>query len=352
MSEKIKMGILGLGRAGSGMHIPEIKRNLDKYEITAVCDEIKERADAAAKEFGCRAYYDIDSFLADSSFSFADIATRSIDHCEHTIKALEAGKNVIIEKPMALDIAEAERMYAAADRLNKKLYVRHNRRFEGGFNQALEIIDSGILGEVFQVVLTRNDFETRNDWQTLSECGGGQLLNWGPHIVDQALQFGGGYKPESLWYSLRREEASGNCEDHIKIVFTGENNCIIDMEISSACALKRPDYMLYGDRGTAALYPDRVELRYAAPGSEIVKYPSDPGVPGVGGGFGSREGIEWAEPETREAKDVFLDQVWGGVYDDFMGIRPYRITREETLKIMELITRVKAGRAQLPPRTI
>lgn len=71
------------------------------------------------------------------------------------------------------------------------LYLRHNRRVESGFEKVNEIIDSGVLGDVFSIKLTRNGYSRRCDWQTISEFGGGQLLNWGPHIVDHCRVFAG-----------------------------------------------------------------------------------------------------------------------------------------------------------------
>ncbi len=69
------------------------------------------------------------------------------------------------------------------------LYIRHNRRFEYGFQMVQEIIDSGILGEVYEIKLTCNGFQRRNDWQTLKKYGGRQICNWGPHNIDHAIQF-------------------------------------------------------------------------------------------------------------------------------------------------------------------
>ena len=95
------------------------------------------------------------------------------------------------EKPMAMAAEEAEEL-ARLGASYPRLFIRHNRRWEAKFTQVNDIINSGILGDVFEVKLTRNSFQVRNDWQTISEFGGGQLLNWGPHIVDHSLRFCGG----------------------------------------------------------------------------------------------------------------------------------------------------------------
>lgn len=339
---KLKLGIVGLGRAGRGMHLGELESAKDVIEIAAVCDIIHERADETAAQYGCAAYYDINDIIADPNVDMIDIATRSCDHCAHATAALEAGKDVILEKPMSTSIEEARSVFACAERNGRRLYIRHNRRWEGPFNQALELIDSGIIGNVFEIKLTRNGFETRNDWQTLSRFGGGQLLNWGPHVIDQALRLGGGYT--DLYYNIKRINASGDCEDHIKIVFTGKNGRIIDMEISSGCALSLPLYTVYGDRGAFVTYDDRTEIKYIDENYRIIKKEPDAGTPVPY--FGAQEEIPW-KTKTVPTVHVALDQVWRGVYEDWASIKPYRIKKEEALEVIEVITRVKQARSGL-----
>ena len=97
--------------------------------------------------------------------------------------------------------AKALRALSATSRGN--LYIRHNRRFEPGFQHVREIIDSGLLGEVFEIKLRRVGYSRRDDWQTIMEFGGGQLLNWGPHIVDHSLRLLGA-PLKSLWSDLKQ----------------------------------------------------------------------------------------------------------------------------------------------------
>ena len=81
---------------------------------------------------------------------------------------------------MSETYAQAKQMVATARRLKRKLHVRHNRRFEG-LHAYQEIIKSGILGDVFEIKLRRNNYQRRDDWQTLMKYGGGQLLIWVPY---------------------------------------------------------------------------------------------------------------------------------------------------------------------------
>lgn len=131
MSNPIRIGIVGLGRAGWSMHTEEVKDKQDKYQFVAACDLIPERVEKMKERFGCKGYDNIDDLIADPDVEMVDIATRSCDHFEHASKALKAGKDVLLEKPMGLTLKEAEDLFAMANKENgPKLYVRHNRRFE------------------------------------------------------------------------------------------------------------------------------------------------------------------------------------------------------------------------------
>ena len=113
--EPIRVGIVGLGRAGWGMHCPELEKYPELFTITAVCDPLKERRDlVTAKYPKCRAYRLYDDLLADTDIELIDIATRSDDHFEHGLAALKARRWVLLEKPLALDYDEAIKLRTAA----------------------------------------------------------------------------------------------------------------------------------------------------------------------------------------------------------------------------------------------
>ena len=146
---------------------PSCPAKEDKFEIYAVCDLVPERRQKVADKYRCRAYPTFEDMLSDRNIDIFDIAVRSCDHYRYAKKALDNGRNVLLEKPMAMNYQEAAELVKTAEENGVKLYVRHNRRFEGLFNQVLSAVNSGIIGDAFKVVIRRNAFETRNDWQTL-----------------------------------------------------------------------------------------------------------------------------------------------------------------------------------------
>ena len=260
MSKPIKVGVVGLGRIGMSVHLDCLKARPDKFQVVAACDLIPERCEKYAAVFNCKTYTSLEEMIADPEVEVVDIATRSCDHYAHSKMALLAGKSVLVEKPFCRTYEEAKELIRLGSQPSgPRIFVRHNRRFEEGFLKVNEIIDSGILGEVFEIKLTRNEYQRRNDWQTIKEFGGGQLLNWGPHIVDHSLQFCGG-KYESMFADIKRVAAVGDAEDHIKLVFKGVNHRVVDMEISGGAALPTPEYVVYGTKGS--LIGDGQTLRW------------------------------------------------------------------------------------------
>ena len=168
MSKPIKVGVVGLGRIGMSVHRECLKARPDKFTVVAACDLIKDRYERYAEEFSCRTYDNIEDLINDPEVEVVDIATRSCDHYKHAKMALLAGKSVLVEKPFCETYEEAKELVKLGSQpAGPKIFVRHNRRFEEGFIKVNEIIDSGILGEVYEIRLARNGYQRRNDWQTI-----------------------------------------------------------------------------------------------------------------------------------------------------------------------------------------
>ncbi|MEI3000914.1 MAG: Gfo/Idh/MocA family oxidoreductase [Victivallis sp.] len=164
------------------------------------------------------------------------IALRHPEHVPYAMRALEARQIVNIDKPIAVNYEEAQKLKACADRHPGRLFPRQNRRFEGPFQKALQLISAGVLGRITLVKLHRAcGCCRRNDWMTMTEFSGGLLTNWGPHVIDQALQFIGSPVAD-LWADVRSVIDIGDGDDQIKLLLRGENGVVADLEISGTNA--------------------------------------------------------------------------------------------------------------------
>lgn len=340
----IKMGVVGCGRAGWGMHRAELEAHGGKFKVVAACDINRSRRDMMAKEYGCPTYQTIEDLLADPEVELVDIATRSPDHTPHAILALKAGKKVFLEKPIALSYPEAKKLARVAARYPDALFIRHNRRFEPAFQHVREIIDSGLLGDVYEIKLRRHNFMRRDDWQTLLKCGGGQLLNWGPHLVDHALQYLDG-KVNSIWSDLRRVAAVGDAEDHVHIILKGgKNNRVIDLEISGGVTLGEPVYTVFGSKGAISSDQKTIKLRYLDPGKPLSRRKSRTDTPELGS-FGTPDQLSWVEQEIPVMPNAGCDcgDIWKHLYASIRDGKPFPIKIEEAMQVMKIISEARRG---------
>ncbi|GGB08186.1 Gfo/Idh/MocA family oxidoreductase [Macrococcus hajekii] len=148
-----KVGIIGCGSIATHRHIPEYQHNEDA-EIIAYCDIVKERSDELAEEFGGTSYSDYHELLANSEVEVVSICTPNYLHAEMTIAALQAGKHVLCEKPMATSLEDADAMIQAADNNGKMLMIGHNQRINEAHQQAKKDIADGKLGKIYSFKTT------------------------------------------------------------------------------------------------------------------------------------------------------------------------------------------------------
>ena len=186
MQGKIRVGVIGLG-IGTDIHIPGFQACPDA-EVVAICDVRQERVEAAAKKFGIpNVFTDYRKMLELNGLDAVSITTPPHLHFPMTMAALEAGKHIICEKPMALNLDEAQRMYEEAERRGVIHMINHEFRFFPGWARMKELIDEGYLGKVFNVFSTTLYLTPSRPWHWWVP-GGGLLGAVGSHVID-ALRY-------------------------------------------------------------------------------------------------------------------------------------------------------------------
>jgi predicted dehydrogenase len=258
--DAVRVGIAGLGRSGWGLHVNTLEAMPDEYRIVAVCDPNPDRQAEAQARLGCRAYADFGAMFADSEVELVVIATPSHLHARLAIEAMQAGKNVIVEKPFATDLRDADRMIAAAQETGRLLTGSQDQRYAPDFLKVRSVIESGKLGRIVMVRIAWQWFRRRWDWQTLREFGGGSLNNDGSHVIDQALVLLGNAEPEVFCQMERTLLSLGDAEDHVKVILRAPGAPIIDMEFTNACAYPQDVWLVMGTQG--GLTGSHTQLRW------------------------------------------------------------------------------------------
>ncbi len=190
---KLKIGFIGCGGIANGKHFPGMSQQTEYVDMCAFCDLIPERAEKAAKEYGtpdAKVYTDYHELLADPTIDAVHVLTPNIAHCEITIAALEAGKHVLCEKPMAATEADAKKMLEARDRTGKMLTIGYQYRHFPANQVAKKVVDDGWLGDVYYAEATylrRRGVPTWGVFTDKSKQGGGPLIDIGTHALDLTL---------------------------------------------------------------------------------------------------------------------------------------------------------------------
>ncbi len=199
--EKLKIGIIGCGGIANGKHMPSLAK-LDDVEMVAFCDIVEERADKAARDYGvegAKVYTDYRELLEDKSIDIVHVCTPNRSHSKITVAALEAGKHVMCEKPMAKTSADAQKMVDAAKRTGKKLSIGYQNRFRTDSRYLYRLCRRGDLGEIYFAkahAIRRRAVPTWGVFLNEEEQGGGPLIDIGTHALDLTLWMMDNYKPK------------------------------------------------------------------------------------------------------------------------------------------------------------
>src|SRR5882724_3323017 len=192
----IRFGLLGCGRIAK-RHSELLGGNhIEGASLVAVCDPVRTRADAIASKFSVPALYDIDDFLAGKDIDAVAVLTPSGMHPRHAVAIAKAGKHVIVEKPMALRLEDADAMIRACDEAGVKLFVVKQNRFNVPVVKAREAFEAGrfgrlILGTVRVRWCRDQSYYDQDAWRGTWQYDGGVLTNQASHHVDMLEWFFG-----------------------------------------------------------------------------------------------------------------------------------------------------------------
>ncbi|MBR6373792.1 MAG: Gfo/Idh/MocA family oxidoreductase [Victivallales bacterium] len=335
MKRILNVGVVGLGRIGRN-HLQELSSFPDMFKIVAGADNAPDRLnELCPKELENAAKYtSLDEMLKHPGLDMVTIGTRHPDHVPMAIKVLKAGKIAVVEKPTATSTAEFDAMLAVAAKHPHRLFLRHNRRFEAPFIKVRELMASGLIGEVQYIKLYRSvGYCRRNDWMTMPEYHGGLLTNWGPHLIDQALQLLEA-PVKDLWADVRHVISIGAGDDLFKIILKGENGRVADIEVSGANALPGREMEIIGSRGTIIYENNKLSARYLDPCVKLKKLKPHPENPPLAyGNFDEQLYFINSEFELPRISQTVL---WKYLYDEAVNGVPSPIKLEEGREVVRV----------------
>ena len=200
-NDTIRIGIIGCGGIANGKHMPGL-RSIENVEMVAFCDIIEEKAQQAAKDYGtddAKVYTDYKKLLEDKTIDVVHVCTPNRSHSFITVDALEAGKHVMCEKPMAINSEEAKKMLDAAERTGKKLCIGYQNRYRPEMLYLKKEAEDGTFGDIYYseaIAIRRRAVPTWGVFINEYEQGGGPLIDIGTHSLDLTLWITNNYKPK------------------------------------------------------------------------------------------------------------------------------------------------------------
>ncbi|MDR1532773.1 MAG: Gfo/Idh/MocA family oxidoreductase [Clostridiales bacterium] len=241
--------LIGYGGMG-GWHVRKLL-TLPEIKVAGVYDILPER-NAAAEAEGVRAYPSLEALLSDKDVNFVTIATPNDTHLPLVVEALAAGKHVICEKPVALSLAELQTMIDASRRCGRLFCSHQNRRWDEDYLIIKKIFKDDELGGVFNIESrVHGSRGVPSDWRNEIAHGGGMILDWGVHLIDQVLLLTD--EPVvSTWCGVTHV-TNDEVDDGFKTVITFGSGLTALVEVGTSNFVSMPRWYMQGRNGTTVI---------------------------------------------------------------------------------------------------
>jgi scyllo-inositol 2-dehydrogenase (NADP+) len=297
----IRVGLIGYGLGGSIFHAPLIGV-VPGLLLAAVVTGQRERVEKDLP--GMRVISTTTELLADAEIGLVVVTSPSTTHFEVAKAALEAGKNVVVDKPFAATVREAQVLMDLAERKGLFLSVYQNRRWDGDFLTVQQLIEHGSLGEIahYEAHFDRFRLDIRTGWRETGGRGSGILYDLGAHLIDQAVHLFG--LPQTVTADVFAQRRGAVAPDYFHLVLEyGKMRAILH----GATVVKSPGphFAVHGDKGSF--------LKYGMdPQEDALKAGQRPG----DAGWGVDDPANWGEFTPVDGEKKRIETVTGG-YENY-----------------------------------
>jgi len=245
----VKVGLCAFGMSGKVFHAPFLKEH-PGFFMSAVVERSKE--DSKEKYPDAEIYRSVEEMLENADIEVIVVNTPVQTHFEYVKMALDAGKNVIVEKPFTVTVSEAEELVNLAENKNLFLSVYQNRRFDRDYLQVQKVLAEGKLGNVRESEIRFDRFRTepsgKEHKENPEQNGSGSVHDLGSHLVDQATQFFG--FPEKVFADIFSMKGEAYANDYFEILLYYKNDLRVRLKSSVFTKEEHFAYKIHGDKGS------------------------------------------------------------------------------------------------------
>jgi predicted dehydrogenase len=258
----IEVGLVGFGLAGRAFHA-QVIRAVPGLHLAAILQ--RSGTEAAEKYPDVRIVRSMDELLAIREIRLVVIATPNATHYPFAKQCLEAGRDVLVDKPFTTTFEEAKSLVEIAEKSGRLLTVYQNRRYDGDFQAIRQLVEAGALGRIVRFETTYDRFRPQRKpgaWRETTQPGSGILFDIAPHLIDHALVLFG--LPEAVTADVRTEREHARADDAFDITLHYSKGKRAVLRSSILAAAPRPRFVLLGTEGSfvkQAFDPQEMNLR-------------------------------------------------------------------------------------------
>lgn len=330
------IGYGGMGRYHCGHLIPK-----SGFRVRGIYDTDKSRYAVAARDgLDAHAFSSIEEIAADKTVDAVLVATPNDSHREYAEFFASAGKHVICEKPAARSSEELSSMLAAAEKNNVVLAIHQNRRWDADFLTVKRLYDIGKRGGddgVGKVLRIESRVQGGNgipgDWRKFKEKGGGMMLDWGVHLIDQCVVMMG--KPEGVYCSYSHS-AGFEVDDGFRLLLEYPD-ASVEITVDTDCYIRTPRWIVYGADGTAIV--EDWDLN-----GKVVKpiFSAERKIAGIKAGNGFTKTMAYRTADSLVTQDLVRESpTENAFYNEFYAAvksgRPMSIEAEQVMLVMKIM---------------
>lgn len=250
-SKPIRCAVIGYGGAFNMGKAHAEWMNAAGLQTVAVCDLDPTRTESAKTDLpGVETYTDVAVMLKTADIDLCTIVTPHNTHAPLALQCLEAGKHVVSEKPFCITVKEATAMIEAAKAAKVTLTTFHNRRHDGDFKAIKDVIDRGLIGDVFHIEMYMGGYGHPGTWwRANKKISGGAFYDWGAHVVDWTLNLVPGPIESVTGYFHKLVWMDQTNEDQVRGIIKFKNGCVADIQQSTIARVGKARWRILGTKG-------------------------------------------------------------------------------------------------------
>lgn len=333
------LAIIGYGGMGA-WHAKNILSRIPEIHVKGVFD-IRDDALEKARENGLFLYSDVEDLLNDKEVDLVTIATPNNFHKDYAIRCLRAGKHVICEKPVTMNVAELEEIIETANAVNRVFSVHQNRRWDKDYAIVKQLLSEGKLGQPYFIESrVQGSRRAMHGWRGHKINGGGMVLDWGVHLIDQILNLIDSkvISVTAHLFNLYSDEV----DDNIKILLRFENGVSALCEMSTNCLINLPRWHVSCTDGTLIINDWSCNGKVVKLNTDTNLEWSDDIVYTEAGPTRTMAPRPVHTTEVFDLPEAFTD--WSDYYKNFIkaieGTEDLIVTPEQSLRVMKVIEQV------------